>query len=1010
MKKKNLITFLALISILSYTRDNGNNLKSNINLGRNSDLKLEKSMVVGINTLTTDKSSVQIGKDSKAEEDKKAIAIGSSSVSRGTNGVAIGNEAHAGSTQNLSNDVENTVAIGTKAKATATDAIAIGNEANAGTKYGIAIGTQTKTDGIGAISLGYKSEANSDSIGIGKEAVGYGKSVALGENSHSRGRSVAIGYKADSNGIYSYGNVVIGNESSTSENLSFSTAIGNKAKVEENYSTALGSSSIARKRSDRLGYDMFTNKVVRLEDQLSEDNKTKYTSLKEEINRLKTEKAALNKDAKVIIDKDYNSRTEDEKNKLSDLNNKIINKNTEINQKYTEYSKIVNAWEATYGEVSIGYVENGITRQITGLAAGKEDTDAVNVAQLKSLHKKFEEENKTYFHVNTGTNKDTGDKDNNLGKIGDAAGATGDGSIAIGMKAKASGLNSIAIGKSSASSGINSIAMGIDSKAFGITSMALGVDAKSSGITSIALGSNANSSGFASIALGLSSTSSSTHTLALGQLSKANVEKSVALGAESETTRVVATKEVEINGIKYGEFAGKIPFSVLSIGYKDRERQLQYVAAGQISKESTDAINGSQLFATNNVLSELANSYKTILGENSNIMQNGKLTITNIGDTGKNNINDAIKSLGDKIENIDKRVNKIENTEIKLGGDNNTITDGQKIGKDITNNNINTGNQNQGKSNEIKFDIVKKENSEYIETKASGNKVEIDLTDKVKEDIKAGKNAKDTIDNKGLKFKGDSGETSIQKLGSTLSIMGDENIRTEALGNKLDIGLNKNLKVDSIGINGAKLDSNGIDMNNKRISNVLDGVEEKDTVNKKQLDELGNNTLSLVGDSGSTENQTLNKSGGMKFNIKGSEYITTKASGNVVNIDLSDKIKDSIAKGIAANSGVANAIAMSNLAHISGRGHNLSGSYGYYNGEHAFAIGLSGMNNVGNLVYRASGSLNTKGHIALGAGLGYQFKSVSESDNEVKVLKENNKILETRILELEKLVKELMKK
>ncbi|WP_208600521.1 YadA-like family protein, partial [Streptobacillus ratti] len=116
---------------------------------------------------------------------------------------------------------------------------------------------------------------------------------------------------------------------------------------------------------------------------------------------------------------------------------------------------------------------------------------------------------------------------------------------------------------------------------------------------------------------------------------------------------------------------------------------------------------------------------------------------------------------------------------------------------------------------------------------------------------------------------------------------------------------------------------------------------------------------------------------------------------------------------------------------ISGEGHNISGSYGYYNGEHAFAIGLSGTNSTSNLVYRASGSLNTRGNVALGAGLGYQFdnivtrskemlklqrngninlldEKVYELDNEVKALKENNKKLETRIAELENLMQKFM--
>ncbi len=81
----------------------------------------------------------------------------------------------------------------------------------------------------------------------------------------------------------------------------------------------------------------------------------------------------------------------------------------------------------------------------------------------------------------------------------------------------------------------------------------------------------------------------------------------------------------------------------------------------------------------------------------------------------------------------------------------------------------------------------------------------------------------------------------------------------------------------------------------------------------------------------------------------------------------------------------------------------MSGSYGYFNGEHAFAIGLSGTNEIGNLIYRASGSLNTRGHVALGAGLGYQFDSMVSINKEILKLQRNGNIslLDEKVYELE---------
>ncbi|WP_064613642.1 YadA-like family protein [Streptobacillus moniliformis] len=159
-------------------------------------------------------------------------------------------------------------------------------------------------------------------------------------------------------------------------------------------------------------------------------------------------------------------------------------------------------------------------------------------------------------------------------------------------------------------------------------------------------------------------------------------------------------------------------------------------------------------------------------------------------------------------------------------------------------------------------------------------------------------------------------------------------------------------------------------------------------------------------------------------------------------VDQNDAVnKKYVDEKIASTSGgIANAIAMENLPQISGKGHNIAGSYGYYNGEHAFALGLSGTNEVSNLVYRASGSLNTRGHVSLGAGLGYQFDNIGKRSKEmlkldrygninlldekvyehgIKIenleisnekLKKDNHELKMKVAELEKLIHELMKK
>ncbi|EPM4910376.1 YadA-like family protein, partial [Klebsiella oxytoca] len=111
---------------------------------------------------------------------------------------------------------------------------------------------------------------------------------------------------------------------------------------------------------------------------------------------------------------------------------------------------------------------------------------------------------------------------------------------------------------------------------------------------------NAFSTGADSQALGLDS-------VAIGMGAIASNAGDVALGANSVTAKAKGQNEVEINGETY-EFAGTNPTSTVSVGDGGSERTISNVAAGELSKTSTDAVNGSQLFATNTALEDLNTS------------------------------------------------------------------------------------------------------------------------------------------------------------------------------------------------------------------------------------------------------------------------------------------------------------------------------------------------------------------------------------------------------------------
>ncbi|EFM62270.1 outer membrane protein [Brucella sp. NF 2653] len=133
----------------------------------------------------------------------------------------------------------------------------------------------------------------------------------------------------------------------------------------------------------------------------------------------------------------------------------------------------------------------------------------------------------------------------------------------------------------------------------------IGADSQALGMNSIAVGSGSVASGEGTISVGNGAQASAHGSVALGENAAAPDTNSVALGAGSKTSEVVATKGVTINGQRY-DFAGDAPSGTVSVGDKGAERTITNVAAGRISVESTDAVNGSQLNAVNQAIENLA--------------------------------------------------------------------------------------------------------------------------------------------------------------------------------------------------------------------------------------------------------------------------------------------------------------------------------------------------------------------------------------------------------------------
>ena len=232
--------------------------------------------------------------------------------------------------------------------------------------------------------------------------------------------------------------------------------------------------------------------------------------------------------------------------------------------------------------------------------------------------------------------------------------------ISIGAYNEASGVQSTVIGSNfntkndagvSIASGRRSQVYGVQTTVSGEQSVAIGDTNNVASARTYAMGNNINVAAGAddSLAFGTRAAVGAANTVAIGANANAAQANSVALGAGSATSAAQTTGPYTLNGSYTAAGQPNAANGTVSVGSAGKERQIQNVAAGVISATSTDAINGSQLYATNNYLSNLAGGVKNVLGGDAAVDNAGNLTMSNIGGTGKGNVNDAIAAANTKV-------------------------------------------------------------------------------------------------------------------------------------------------------------------------------------------------------------------------------------------------------------------------------------------------------------------------------------------------------------------------
>ena len=294
---------------------------------------------IGYKTNAKTSNSLAVGSESQATGEG-AVAVGRKNTSTGASSTVLGILSTANATS--------ATAVGMQTTATGENSLAVGHLSSAIGRNGVAVGTNRTTAALGGVAVGQAAKANKfNSVAMGMNVTADGdNSVALGGSatassdgaiaigSHGTrkttatgNRALAIGTVATANGL---DNIAIGTSASTSSQ--YSTAVGNSATATAVRAAAFGADSTA---SVEGGVALGSGSVA---------------------------------------------------NRAGGTANKGYNPNDNRTNKYVG----LNTW-ALYPSTGAIAVGNGAlaTRQITGLAAGKEDTDAVNVAQLKSVNLAF---------------------------------------------------------------------------------------------------------------------------------------------------------------------------------------------------------------------------------------------------------------------------------------------------------------------------------------------------------------------------------------------------------------------------------------------------------------------------------------------------------------------------------------------------------------------------------------------------------------------------------------------
>ena len=867
-----------------------------------------------------------------------SVAFGDSATVTGANAVGLGNSASVTGV--------NAVALGTNVKAPNSDVVVIGTAAKTETAGGgIAIGQNAYSKGLygntPSVAVGKNSIAN------GGTAIAVGTYATVNEVGTSFSQGIAIGGGA----LPGQGATVIGDQA---------IAIGGNTKAFGHSSIVIGGDDADRMTSTKAVYtDITTGEpaVATVSDAVKA--LTGYEIKWRDYNNATADHIGITvgtkgqsgnagiaigtgADSKNRIAGALNGVNTSGADNTSVTNAIAIGTGAKANRDnsvalgggsttdkpgtkqtgYTLPTGVTATWSGGNSTLEgdiVSFGAEGFERQLKNVAPGEvsaTSTDAINGSQLAAIADQIALK---YVSINSTDvpNKDnTGAKANNsiaIGPnastdtaatssvaIGDGANATGRSTVALGLSAQAKSANATAVGANSIASEDDTVAVGHGAKATDGNASALGADAIASNIESTAIGHGTAASGASSTALGARAKAAGTAGVGIGMLANATKDYSIAIGGESSSTAD--------NSIAIGRKSSVSENDGIAIGTRSNASAVKSIAIGDGASATTaDGVAiGSK---------SVASTAAGVAGYNAN---------TGRTDTYANLTGTTLTSTlgGVAVGTTD------QTRQINYVAAGTADTDAVNVAQLKSVNLAFTGDTGSGDVNLANSKLAVNGDNTYITTTANGKKItiagkkqDITVTNGVASataGMADAQNVADAINQAvansssswNLSANGEATTATVEK-GNKVDFSGDDNITVARNDKNISLALKKDLTgLNSASFNNAagnptvKIDGNtGINAGDMKVTNVADGVADKDAVNVSQLKKTddkaeANKTaiarkISLGGNTGSTAEKSLS-TGDVKFNVKGANGLTTVASGDDVTVKLDDTTKDTI--------------------------------------------------------------------------------------------------------------------